>query len=178
MPYVILYHRTTHPRTVRQNRRSSHVRSQTRPRRLHRHHALPHPPYHIMEGAAEFIDFLVSDFGSVERFRLAMPLGGIGHAEAEIDGAALMLADALPPEYPPTRTLTHLYVADCDAVYARALHAGAASVAEPADQFYGDRLARVTDPFGNQWSISTHIENLTPEQVAQRVAEMGEGADP
>ena len=73
-----------------------------------------------------------------------------------------MLADALPPEYPPTSTLIHLYVADCDAVYAQAISAGAISIAKPADQFYGDRLARVTAPHGNQWSISTHIENLTP----------------
>ena len=103
-----------------------------------------------------------------------MPQGGIGHAEVEIDGAALMLADALPPEYPPTTSLIHLYVPDCDAVYAQAM-AAATSVAEPADQFYGDRLARITDPHGNQWSISTHIEDLTPDQIAEQLAAMGEG---
>ena len=132
-------------------------------------------PYLIVENAAGFIDFLVSAFGAVERLRMAMPQGGIGHAEVEIRGAALMLSDALPPEYPPTSTLIHLYVADCDAVYAQALAAGATSVAEPADQFYGDRLARITDPRGNQWSISTHIEDLTPDQVAERLAQLGEG---
>ena len=83
-----------------------------------------------------------------------MPQGGIGHAEVEINGAALMLADALPPEYPPTSSLIHLYVPDCDAVYAQAMAAGATSVAEPADQFYGDRLGRITDPYNNQWSIA------------------------
>ena len=77
---------------------------------------------------------------------MPMPDGGIGHAEVEIDGAALMLSDALPPEYPPTSTLIHLYVADCDAVYAQALAAGATSDAEPADQSYVARLARITDP--------------------------------
>ena len=132
-------------------------------------------PYLIVEGASGFIDFLVSAFGAVERLRMPMPEGGIGHAEVEIGGAALMLSDALPPEYPPTRTLIHLYVHDSDAVYAQALAAGATSVAEPADQFYGDRLARITDPNGNHWSISTHIEDLTPDQVAQRLAGMGEG---
>ena len=132
-------------------------------------------PYLIVEGAAGFIDFLVSAFGAVERFRMPMPEGGIGHAEVEIGGAVLMLSDALPPEYLPTRTLIHLYIHDCDAVYARALAAGATSVAEPADQFYGDRLARITDPQGNHWSISTHKEDLTPDQVAQRVAALGEG---
>ena len=90
-----------------------------------------------------------------------MPQGGIGHAEVEITGAALMLADALPPEYPPTSSsLIHFYVPDCDAVYAQAM--AATSVAEPADQFYGDRLARI-------------IEDLTPDQIAERIAALGEG---
>ena len=132
-------------------------------------------PYLIVENAAGFIDFLTSAFGAVERVRMPMPKGGIGHAEVEITGAALMLADALPPEYPPTSSLIHLYVADCDAVYAQAMAAGATSVAEPANQFYGDRLARITDPCNNQWSISTHIEDLTPDQIAHRLAAMGEG---
>ena len=86
-----------------------------------------------------------------------------------------MLADALPPEYPPTSSRIHLYVPDLDAVYAQAMAAGATSVAEPADQFYGDRLARITDPHGNQWSISTHIEDLTPNQIAALIATLGEG---
>ena len=131
-------------------------------------------PYLIVESAAGFIDFLTSAFGAVERVRMPMPQGGIGHAEVEIGGAPLMLSDALPPEYPPTSTLIHLYVPDCDAVYAQAIAAGATSVAEPADQFYGDRLARITDPHNNQWSISTHIEDLTPNQVAERLAQLGE----
>ena len=80
------------------------------------------------------------------RVRMPLPRGGIGHAEVEINGAALMLSDALPPEYPSTSTLIHLYVPDCDTVYAQAIAAGATSVAEPADQFYGDRLARITAP--------------------------------
>ena len=86
-----------------------------------------------------------------------------------------MLADALPPEYPPTTSLIHRYVPDCDAAYAQAMAAGATSIAEPADQFYGDRLARITDPHGNQWSISTHIEDLTPNQIAALIATLGEG---
>jgi uncharacterized glyoxalase superfamily protein PhnB len=106
---------------------------------------------------------------------MALLQGGIGHAEVEITGAALMLADALSPEYPPTSSLIHLNVADCDAVYAQALAAGATSVAEPADQFYGDRLARITDPNGNHWSISTHIEGVTPDRLSERLAAMGEG---
>ena len=106
---------------------------------------------------------------------MPMPQGGIGHAEVEITGAALMLSGALPPEYPPTSSLIHLYVPDCDAVYVQAMAAGATSITEPADQFYGDRLARITDPHNNQWSISTHIEDLTPDQIAVRLSELGGG---
>ena len=84
------------------------------------------------------------------RVRMPMPQGGIGHADAAINAAALMLADALPPEYPPTTSLIHFYVPDCDAVYAQAIAAGATSIAEPADQAYGDRLARITDLCNNQ----------------------------
>ena len=103
-----------------------------------------------------------------------MPQGGIGHAEVEINGAALMLSDALPPDYPPTSSLIHLYVPDCDAVYAKAMAAGATSVAEPDDQFYGDRLARITDPHANDRSASTHIEDLTPDELEARLAQLGD----
>ncbi len=131
-------------------------------------------PYLIVENAAGFIDFLVNAFGAVERIRVPMPEGGIGHAEVEIDGAALMLADAMPPAFPVSSSLIHLYVADIDSVYAQALKAGATSDDEPSDMFYGDRLARITDPFGNHWSIATHIEDVTPDELAQRLAAMGE----
>ena len=131
-------------------------------------------PYLIVENAAGFIDFLTSAFGAVERLRMPIPQGGIGHAEVEISSAALMLADALPPDYPPTSSLIHLYVADCDTVYVQAIAAGATSIAEPADQFYGDRLARITDGFGNQWSISTHIEDVGPDELAQRLTALGD----
>ena len=82
---------------------------------------------------------------------------------------AVTTQPTLSTEYPPTSSLIHLYVPDCDTVYAQAMAAGATSVAEPADQFYGDRLARITDPHNNQWPISTHIEDLTPNQIAKRL---------
>ena len=132
-------------------------------------------PYLIVENAAGFIDFLVNAFGAVERLRVPMPQGGIGHAEVEIDGAVMMLADAMPPAFPPTASLIHLYVDDMDAVYARALAAGATSDDEPSDMFYGDRLARITDPYGNHWSIATHVEDVTPEELEARLTAMGEG---
>ena len=74
-----------------------------------------------------------------------------------------MLSDALLPEYPPSSSLIHLYVPDCDPVYAQAMATGATSIAEPAD------------PQGNQWSISPHIEDLTPDQISERIASLGEG---
>ena len=132
-------------------------------------------PYLIVENAAGFIDFLASAFGAAERLRVPMPQGGIGHAEVEIGGAVLMLADAAPPAFPPTSSLIHLYVTDVDSVYAQALQAGAVSEEAPSDMFYGDRLGRITDPFGNHWSIATHIEDLTPDELATRLADMENG---
>lgn len=132
-------------------------------------------PYLVVENAAGFIDFLARAFGAVERLRVPMPQAGIGHAEVEIDGAVLMLSDALPPEFLPTSTNIHLYVADVDAVYAQAIAAGATSREAPSDMFYGDRLARVSDPNGNHWSIATHVEDVTPEELSARLAGLGEG---
>ena len=132
-------------------------------------------PYLIVENAAGFIDFLASAFGAVERLRVPMPQGGIGHAEVEIDGAALMLSDPMPPDFPANGTLIYLYVADVDSAYASALKAGATSIDEPADQFYGDRLARIPDPHNNHWTIATHIEDVTAEDLEARLAALGEG---
>ena len=132
----------------------------------------PITPYLIVEDAAGLIDFLVSAFGAVERFRIPMPEGGIGHAEVEIGGAALMLSDS-NPEFPPTRASIHVYVTEVDAVHAQAVKAGAISVEGPSDMFYGDRLARIIDPYNNHWSIATHIEDVDPDELTQRLAAMG-----
>lgn len=132
-------------------------------------------PYLVAEDAPGLIDFLTRAFGAVERMRIPMPDGGVAHAEVEIADAPVMLGSAAPPEFPPVAAQLHLYVADADAVYARALDAGATAVAAPADQFYGDRLGRILDPAGNAWTIATHIEDVTPEQMMERMASMGEG---
>lgn len=131
-------------------------------------------PYLIVENAAEYIDFLAEAFGTVERLRMPMPQGSIGHAEVEIDGAKLMLADAFPPDFPATNSLIHLYVKDVDSAYARAVQAGATAIAEPADQFYGDRSARVADPRGNQWLIASHVEDVDSDELKKRIDAMGE----
>ena len=132
-------------------------------------------PYLVAEDAAGLIEFLTNAFGAVERMRMPMPDGSVAHAEVEIGGAAVMLSSAMPPEFPPTAAQIHLYVEDVDGAYAQAVSAGAAGVAEPADQFYGERIGRVVDPAGNTWSIATHVEDVTPEQMMERMAAMGEG---
>ncbi len=132
-------------------------------------------PYLIVNAAADFLDFLANAFGAVERMRLPMPQGGIGHAEVEIDGAVLMLADAALPDFPVTNSQIHLYVEDVDSVYAQAVSAGATAIAEPADQFYGDRSARVLDLSGNHWTIATHVEDVDMDEVMKRVDGMDQG---
>ena len=132
-------------------------------------------PYLIVADAAGFLEFLTDAFGAVERTRIPMGEGLIGHAEVEIGGAAVMLSDALPPDFPPTSSQIHLYVEDVDEVYAQAVGAGATAVAEPADQFYGDRIARVNDPSGNQWAIASHVEDVDMDELMRRIAAMGDG---
>ena len=129
-------------------------------------------PYLVVENAADLLGFLANAFGAAERTRLEMPEGGIGHAEAEIDGAVLMLSDAAPPDFPASATKLHLYVEDVDSAYARAMSAGATSAAEPADQFYGDRAARIVDPCGNHWTIASHVEDVDMAEVRRRIAAM------
>lgn len=129
-------------------------------------------PYLIVENAAGYLDFLTNAFGAVERTRVPMGEGLIGHAEVEIGGAAVMLSDALPPDFPVTSSQIHLYVEDVDSVCAQAVSAGATAVAEPADQFYGDRIARVADPSGNQWTIASHVEDVDMDELTRRLADM------
>ena len=132
-------------------------------------------PYLVAEDAPGLLDFLANGFGAVERMRLPMPDGSIAHAEVEINGAAVMLGSSSGSEFPPMQAQIHLYVEDVDAVYVQAVNAGGTPVAEPEDQFYGDRIARVLDPAGNHWSIATHIADVSAEEMAQIMEQMGEG---
>jgi PhnB protein len=124
-------------------------------------------PYLVVPGAAGLIDFLKQVFGAREIMRLATPEDRIGHAELRIGDSLIMLADA-QGDHQPTKTMLHVYVADADATYRRALSAGATSEREPADQFYGDRVAGVRDQWGNRWSIATHIEDVPPDELQRR----------
>jgi PhnB protein len=140
-------------------------------------------PYLLVDGAADAIDFYVKAFGATELFRLPMPDGAIGHAEIDIAGARVFLADA-PNDMPGdagnprklggTTVLLHRYVPDVDSAVATAEAAGATVLRAPEDQFYGDRAAVVQDPWGHQWSLHTHIRDVSPEEMARAVDEMGQ----
>ena len=133
-------------------------------------------PYLYVRGAAEAIAFYEKAFGAVEVMRLAMPGGVIGHAEILIGNSVVMLSDEMPEwgnKSPQTLGGTSsglmVYVPDVDAVFAQAIAAGA-SVHKPlADQFYGDRSGSVLDPYGHNWTIATHTEDVPHEEMAARM---------
>ena len=127
-------------------------------------------PYLVVHGIARLIDFLQQAFDAVEIHRMQRPDGTVGHAEVQIGDSRVMMGEPMG-DRPPMPATIYLYVEDTDAVYRRALSAGASSVMEPADQFYGDRNAGVKDPSDNLWWIATHIEDISPEELARRSAE-------
>ncbi len=131
-------------------------------------------PYLIVDGANELIEFTKRAFGAEETVRMPGEGGTVAHAEIRIGSSIVMLSDG-PSESGPTSAMLHLYVNDTDAVYRRALEAGATSVREPADQFYGDRSGGVQDAFGNQWWLATHVEDLSPEEIEKRRAALAGG---
>ncbi|HXG41974.1 MAG TPA: VOC family protein [Dehalococcoidia bacterium] len=126
-------------------------------------------PYLIVDGAARFIEFVKEAFGAEEVLRMPGPQDRVMHAEVRVGDSILMLSDA-SERYPPTPVMLYLYVEDADAVYRQALQAGASSLAEPQDQLYGDRAGAVEDPVGNRWWIATHIEDVSPEELARRMS--------
>ena len=137
-------------------------------------------PYLCIDGAAAALDFYKKAFGATERMRMAGPDGKIGHAEIEIEGGLIMLADEYPEmHFTSPKTLggspvtVHMYVADVDAFCARAAAAGATILRAVADQFYGDRSGQIKDPFGHTWSFATHVEDVSEEEMRRRMAKMG-----
>lgn len=125
-------------------------------------------PYLVVRGAAKLIDFLKNAFDAKEIECMSMPDGSIGHAEVRINDSVVMMGDAREEMWKAMPSSIYLYVTDCDAVYKRALEAGATSLMEPKDQFYGDRSCGVKDPVGNHWFIATHKEDLTKEELYKR----------
>jgi PhnB protein len=140
-------------------------------------------PYLIVKGAARAIDFYKDVFGATELMRFPDPSGRVAHAEIKIGDSVIMLAEEYPemgarsPEsLGGTPVGLMLYVTDVDALFERAIKAGAKEVKAVKDQFYGDRSGTLTDPFGHQWTISTHIEDVSIEEVQRRMKAMSAGA--
>jgi PhnB protein len=136
----------------------------------YRHAAIPHL---MVADAAAAIAFYAAAFGATELFRLALPNGRVVHAEVRVGDAVVMLGDAPGPFAPPaalggTSVGIHVYVADVDALHARALAAGAAELQPVQDMFYGDRTAMVRDLDGHVWVLLTAREVLAPEEIVAR----------
>jgi PhnB protein len=132
-------------------------------------------PYLAVEDAARAMEYYAKAFGAKELSRMEAPGGKIGHAEMQLGGSRIMLSDPFPQAStrPPkelggTSASMFMYVEDVDAVVKRAVDAGATITMEVADQFWGDRFGTITDPFGHVWSIATHVEDVPPDEMAQR----------
>jgi PhnB protein len=137
------------------------------------HHTIT--PGMVVPGVARLIEFLEQAFGARVVDRYEMPGGHVAHAEVKIGDSALMMGEPMEG-FEPMPCMLSLYVDsgdDVDATYQRALAAGAESLEEPKNQFYGHRSARIVDPSGNKWAISAVVEELTKEDIERRMAEMG-----
>jgi uncharacterized glyoxalase superfamily protein PhnB len=124
-------------------------------------------PYLVVRNVPRLIEFVQQAFGATELMRSLRPDGSVMHAEVSIGDSRVMMGEA-SGSWPPMPGCVHLYVVDTDALYHLALQAGATSLREPTNQFYGDRMAGVQDPVGNQWWIATRVENVSPIEVALR----------
>jgi PhnB protein len=141
------------------------------------HHTIT--PHLVINGASEAIEFYKRAFGAEEISRMPFPgpdgTMKLGHAELQIGDSRLYLADEFPdycsvgPSNGSSPVTIHLYVTDADAVFNRAVEAGAKVTMPLADMFWGDRYGKLVDPFGHHWSIAEHLEDLTPEQMEERM---------
>jgi PhnB protein len=138
-------------------------------------------PCLTVQGAAKALEFYAAVFGATERMRTPGPGGTIVHAEIEIGDSVVIIADEFPAQgtkAPPSGGLPgspeflFIYVEDVDAVIARAVELGASLQRPAQDQFYGDRDGHLVDPFGHGWTIASHVEDVTPDELARRLAEL------
>jgi PhnB protein len=136
-------------------------------------------PYLVVNDGAAAIDFYKQAFGAVETVRMGGPDGKIGHAEIRIGDSNVMLADESPDmghrsakSIGATPVSLVLYVEDVDAQFRQAIAAGAKELRPVEDQFYGDRMGTLVDPFRHVWSLGTHVEDVSPEEMNRRMAEM------
>lgn len=127
-------------------------------------------PYLLVDGVAGLIDFLKKAFDANETERMARPDGSIMHAEVRIGDSVIMMGE--PGEhYKPMPGSFYMYVKDVDAVYNRAVGAGATSLREPTNEFYGDRVGGIQDLCGNQWWIASHVEDVPQQELPKRLEE-------
>jgi PhnB protein len=136
-------------------------------------------PYLIVKGASQALDFYKKAFGAEELVRMPGPDGSIMHAEIRIGDSVVMLSDEMPQAQSKspntlggTTSGIMLYVENVDQVYEQAVAAGATATARPTDMFWGDRFGRLVDPFGHDWALATHVEDVTPEEMERRMKEM------
>jgi PhnB protein len=136
-------------------------------------------PYLILRDASAAIEFYKQAFNATEIMRLNGPDGSIAHAEIKIGDSPVMMSNecpemgfSSPASYGGTPVSLMIYVEDCDRVFAQALAAGATEVKPLQDQFYGDRSGTLTDPFGHVWTVATHKEEVSPEEIHKRLAAM------
>jgi PhnB protein len=129
-------------------------------------------PYLTVKRTSQAIDFYTKAFGAEELYRMEGPGGTVMHAELRIGDSVVMLgeestdAGAISPQtLGGSPAGLHIYVADCDQAYARALKAGATAFQAPQDMFWGDRYGQLKDPFGHRWSIATHVKDMSPEEM-------------
>lgn len=133
-------------------------------------------PYLLVQGVPKLIEFLQKGFGAEVVRCHKMPDGTVVHAQVRIGNSPIMMGET-PPEWQSMPASLYLYVANADAMYASAIQAGAASLSEPKDEFYGDRVAGVRDPVGNLWWIATHIEDISDEELSRRAEAAAEQRD-
>jgi PhnB protein len=134
-------------------------------------------PYLVIRDAAKAIEFYKKAFDAKETFRMPGPGGKIMHAELEIGDSKVMLGEEMPEHGAKSPQAlggspvnVFLYVEDADKVFQQAVAAGARVTMPLADQFWGDRYGKLADPFGHQWSVATHKEDVAPEEMAKRAA--------
>jgi PhnB protein len=139
-------------------------------------------PYLVVDGATRAIDFYKQVFGATERMRMPGPDGRIGHAELLIGGAVIMLADEFkdmgskgPRTFGGSPVSILVYVNDVDAVVKKAVASGGRLTRPVENKFYGDRSGAIEDPFGHVWLVSTHVEDVSPEEMEKRMAAMAPG---
>jgi PhnB protein len=139
-------------------------------------------PYLSVAGAADAIDFYCKILGATERMRMGGPDGKVGHAELDLGGSVIMLADESagfgnksPGTLGGTPVSLMVYVENADSTYAAALAAGATEIQPLEDKFYGDRAGMFKDPWGHEWTVASHVEDVSEEEMGRRMAELPQG---